>query len=53
MSLDRSLKTKGNLTGVRSVLTRAERVAKLQADRKFDAKKDSPLGMAKTRVGKA
>lgn len=52
MSLDRSLRTQGNLTGVRSVLTRAERVAKMLADRKFDTKKDSPIGIPKTLVGK-
>lgn len=53
MSLDRSLKAKGGLTGVRSVLTRTERVAKMKADRKFDDKKSSPLGIPKTRVAKA
>jgi len=52
MSLDRSLKSKGSLTGVRSVLTRAERIAKMTTDKKFDAKKDKALGLAKTRVGK-
>jgi len=34
MSLDRSLKTKGSLSGVRSVLTRAERIAKMTTDKK-------------------
>ncbi|MBX3403923.1 MAG: small basic protein [Phycisphaeraceae bacterium] len=53
MSLDRSLKTKGSLTGVRSVLTRAERISKMQSDKKFDAKKDKVLGIPKTRVSKA
>lgn len=53
MSLDPSLKSKTSLTGVRSVLTRAERVAKMKADKKFDEKKQSPLGIPKTRVGKA
>lgn len=53
MSLDRSLKVKGSMAGVRSVFTRAERIAKMQADKKFDAKKSSPMGLAKTRVGKA
>lgn len=52
MSLDRSLKSSANLTGVRSVLTRAERVAKMKADRKFDEKKQSPIGLPKTLVGK-
>ena len=52
MSLDRSLKISANLAGKRSVLTRPERVAKMQADKKFDAKKDKVLGIAKTLVGK-
>jgi small basic protein (TIGR04137 family) len=51
--MDPSLKTKGGLTGVRSVLTRAERIAKMKADRKFDDKKSSPIGLPKTRVVKA
>lgn len=53
MSLDRSLKVKGSMAGVRSVFTRAERIAKMQSDKKFDAKKNSPMGLPKTRVGKA
>ena len=48
MSLDSSLKIKGGLTGKRSVLTRAERVAKLAKDKKIDTKKDGALGLAKT-----
>ena len=50
MSLDRSLKTAGNLAGKRSVMTRAERVEKLRGDKKFDMKKDTPLGLPKTHV---
>lgn len=53
MSLDRSLKISANMSGKRSVLTRAERIAKLQADKRFDVKKDKVLGLAKTVVGKA
>lgn len=53
MSLDRSLKTSGNLSTARSVLKRAERIAKMQAEKKFDPKKDSPLGIPKTLVGKS
>lgn len=53
MSLDPSLKLKGGMAGVRSVYTRAERIAKMQADKKFDPKKSSPLCLPKTRVGKA
>lgn len=52
MSLDRSLKTKGKLEGVRSVMTRAERIAKLTEDKKFDPKKSSPLGLPKTLLPK-
>lgn len=52
MSLDRSLKISANMSGKRSVLTRAERIAKLQADKRFDDKKDKVLGLAKTLVGK-
>lgn len=49
MSLDASLKTKGNLTGKRSVMTRAERVAALKADKKIDDKSKA-LGLPKTKV---
>lgn len=50
MSMDRSLKTKGNLAGKRSVMKRSERIAKMQADKKFDPKKDKALGLPKTLV---
>ena len=50
MSIDPSLKTKGKLDGKRSVLTRPERVAQLEADKKHDPKKDGSLGLPKTRV---
>ncbi len=50
MSIDTSLKVRTNLTGSRSVLTRAERLAKKIADGKIDPKKDSAFGLAKTRV---
>jgi small basic protein (TIGR04137 family) len=52
MSLDRSLKTKGKLTVKRSVLTRAERVEKLIAEKKIDPKTGSVLGLAKTLIPK-
>ncbi|MDX2132810.1 MAG: small basic protein [Planctomycetota bacterium] len=52
MSLDRSLKISANMSGKRSVLTRTERINKLVADKKFDAKKDKALGLAKTLAGK-
>ena len=38
MSLDPSLKVSANLAGKRSVLTRTERIAKMQTDKKFDPK---------------
>jgi small basic protein (TIGR04137 family) len=52
MSLDRSLKISANLAGKRSVMTRAERITKMQADKKFDPKKDKALGLPKTLVVK-
>jgi small basic protein (TIGR04137 family) len=52
MSLDPSLKVKAGGVSNRSVYTRAERVAKLIADKKKDASKDGALSMAKTRVTK-
>ena len=53
MSLDRSLKTGGGLSAKRSVMARGERIAKLTEDKKFDAKKNKPLGLPKTLVPKA
>ncbi len=50
MSLDSSLKTKGKLAGKRNVMTRAERIQKMIEDKKIDPKKDSALGLPKTRV---
>jgi small basic protein (TIGR04137 family) len=52
MSLDRSLKLSSNMAGKRSVMTRTERVAKMTADKKFDAKKDKVLGIPKTLLPK-
>lgn len=52
MSLDRSLKTGGGMAQKRSVLTRAERIAKMTADKKFDPKKNRPTGLPKTLVPK-
>jgi small basic protein (TIGR04137 family) len=51
MSIDKSLKRKGGMTGTRSVLTRAERIQKMMDDGKW---KDglSPFGLPKTRVQK-
>ena len=50
MSIDPSLKTKGKLTGKRSVMTRAERIAQLAGDKKHEQGKDPALGLPKTRV---
>ena len=50
MTLDRTLKTRGGLVRTRSVLTRAERIEQLTNEGKFDAEKDCPLGLVKTRV---
>jgi small basic protein (TIGR04137 family) len=52
MSLDRSLKTGGGLAAKRSVMTRAERIAKLTEDKKLDPKSGKVLGLPKTLVSK-
>jgi small basic protein (TIGR04137 family) len=54
MSLHRSLKTKsGGLNQHRNVLTRAERIAKLTAEERFDPSKNTALGIVKVRSIKA
>jgi small basic protein (TIGR04137 family) len=50
MSLDRTLKMSGGLVRARSVLTRAERIAMLTEEEKFDKDKDCPFGLPKVRV---
>ena len=50
MSMDRTLKVAGGLAKVRSVLGRAERIAKMVEDGKFDMEKSSPLGLPKYKV---
>jgi small basic protein (TIGR04137 family) len=51
MTIDKSLRVKRGATRNRSVLTRVERIARLQeADRWKDG--DSPLGLPKVRVRK-
>jgi small basic protein (TIGR04137 family) len=50
MSIDSSLKTEGNLTTIRNVMTRAERIAALKEDGKFNPSKDTALGLPKTKV---
>ena len=47
MSIDRSLKTSGNLGRHRNVLTRDERIAKLTDKGEFDFKTDDPIGLPK------
>lgn len=51
MSIDRSLKMKSGLSGKRSVMTRTERMLALQSQKKFNAKKNSILGLPKTKSG--
>lgn len=46
MSIDRSLKTSGNLARHRNVLTRAERIAKLKDLDRWEEDR-SPLGLPK------
>jgi small basic protein (TIGR04137 family) len=50
MTMDRTLKTHGRLTGSRAVLSRAERIAKLIDEGKFDLATGCPLGLPKVRV---
>lgn len=50
MTMDRTLKTHGRLLRARNVLTRAERIAMLIEEGKFDPEEDSPLGLPKVRV---
>jgi len=50
MSMDRTLRAHGGLMRSRSVLTRAERIARLTEEGKFDGQTDSPLGLAKVKV---
>ncbi|MDX2115959.1 MAG: small basic protein [Planctomycetota bacterium] len=48
MSLDRSLKTAGNLSQHRNVLTRAERIERLKNTTGYDAQKKAVIGLPKT-----
>jgi len=50
MSLDRTLKQHGRLKGTRSVMTRAERIARMIDEGTFDPEKDGPFGLPKLRV---
>ncbi len=48
MSIDRSLKTAGNLAEHRNVLKRAERIEKMRETKDFDPKDRRVLGLPKT-----
>ena len=50
MTVDRTLKISGGLLRARSVLTRAERIAQLIDEGKFDPEDDSALGLPKVRI---
>ncbi|MCE5328127.1 MAG: small basic protein [Planctomycetaceae bacterium] len=50
MTMDRTLKSGAGLHRTRSVLTRAERIAKLTEEGKFDPAANSPLALPKVRV---
>lgn len=50
MSIDRTLRMHGELSGARSVLTRDERIARLIDDGKFDPETGNPFGLPKVRV---
>ncbi len=49
MSLDKSLKRNDMLQRRRNVLTRAERITRLQEDERFDAEADSVFGLPKVK----
>ena len=49
MTIDKSLKRKGRLARIRSVLSRDERIAQMQADERW-ADGTSPFGLPKLRV---
>ncbi len=51
MTIDKSLKVRAALIRTRSVLTRAERIEKLQSSDRW-TEGDSPVGLAKVRVFK-
>ena len=50
MTMDRTLRTHGKLLRIRSVLTRAERIAKLTEEDKFDPEENTPFGLPKVKV---
>jgi small basic protein (TIGR04137 family) len=50
MSIHKSLVPKGRLRRHRNVLSRTERIAKLEEDEKWDEEQDSVFGLPKVRV---
>ncbi|MFW6155193.1 MAG: small basic protein [Planctomycetota bacterium] len=50
MSVDRTLHIKSGVTSRRNVLRRAERIAIMADNGKFDPETGSPIGLPKTRV---
>ncbi len=50
MSLDKSLKPKNRLTRRRNVLTRTERIEKLEEEEAWDEQEDSVFGLPKVKV---
>ena len=50
MSIHSSLHGADSLIGERSVLTRLERIEKLQQDERFDPDSESPFGLPKVRT---
>ena len=50
MSIHSSLHGADSLVGERSVLTRIERLEKLQNEERFDPESDSPFGLPKVRT---
>ena len=52
MTMDKSLRIRAGSVKVRSVMTRAERIAKLKETEKFTDGANSPYGLPKVRVMK-
>lgn len=52
MTIDKSLKVRAALIRTRSVLTRAERIEKLQSLDRWTEGESNPVGLAKVRVYK-
>jgi len=50
MTMDRTLKQRGGLARMRSVLTRDERIQQMIEEGKFDPQKDNPFGLPKLRI---